>query len=199
MQLQRLSEKTLTISMVAKRCDSPNPERLNEAINLWKDNLTWAEISNKVNIPERTLRRYLRSFGYSRGYDFVSMKLKGRPKSELHKKNLSIARISKGLGRKENNPNWRGGTTSIWLTPEYRLWRKSVFTRDNFTCMGCNIRNGQGKTIELNAHHILPRRDFPHLTFELSNGITLCVPCHNKTKKKEYLSVNIWKQRVSNN
>lgn len=41
-----------------------------------------------------------------------------------------------------------------------------------------------------------PRRDFPHLTFDLLNGITLCKKCHDKTRLKEYLSINIWKQRV---
>lgn len=201
---ERLSEGTLPISLVAKRSDSPNPERLMRAIILWNENKTYKEICGEVNIPETTLKRYLISMGYKRDYSFVSSKLLNKPKSEEHKKNLSISRKVKGIARGEKNYNWKGGISNpkiqIWNTTEYKLWRTSVFVRDNFICQGCEIRNekGLGKTVQLEAHHILPRRDFPHLTLELSNGITLCKHCHDKTRKKEYLSVNIWQQRVQN-
>lgn len=56
-------------------------------------------------------------------------------------------------------------------------WRKSVFKRDNYTCQICLQR---GKYLE--ADHIKPWAYFPELRFELSNGRTLCRPCHDKTK-----------------
>lgn len=77
----------------------------------------------------------------------------------------------------------------------YKLWRKSVFERDDYTCVECGAKNGFGKTITLNADHIKPFSLFPELRFDLSNGRTLCVPCHRETptygfklKKLAYVS-----------
>lgn len=59
-------------------------------------------------------------------------------------------------------------------------WRKSVFERDNYTCRVCERRG-----VYLEAHHIKKFSDYPELRFELSNGATLCRPCHDQTKHKE--------------
>ena len=56
-------------------------------------------------------------------------------------------------------------------------WREAVFQRDDFTCQMCGIRGTY-----LEADHIKPWAFFPDLRFELSNGRTLCRPCHDKTK-----------------
>ena len=37
------------------------------------------------------------------------------------------------------------------------------------------------KGTHLSQYHIKPFADYPDLRFELSNGRTLCVPCHTKT------------------
>lgn len=58
----------------------------------------------------------------------------------------------------------------------YREWRTAVFERDDYTCQECGDRGG-----ELNADHIKTFAHHPDLRFELSNGRTLCVPCHRKT------------------
>lgn len=199
-QLQRLSEKTLSISGGFKRSDSPNPGKILEAINLWRKDIPMFEISKIIGIPQRTTRRYLINLGYKRDYKYVSRALKGKEKSSEHKLALSKSKISKGVASGNKNPNWKGGLTNprikIWNTVEYKLWRTSIFVRDGYICKGCGIKNGLGKTIQFEAHHILPRRDFPHLTFSISNGITLCKACHDKTRRKEYESANIWKQRV---
>lgn len=200
LQLQRLSEETLQSGWVNKRSDSPNPGQIFHAIQLWQEGKTWKEITEEVCVPERTLRRYLINLGYKRDYKFVSQRLKKHIKTEEHKTKISLSRKLNGSAKGENNPNWKGGIKNpkvgLWNTIEYKAWRKFIFERDNYTCRGCGDKNGQGKTVRLEAHHILPRRDFPHLIFDLSNGITLCKSCHDKTRKKEYLSVNIWKQRV---
>lgn len=193
---ERLSEETLQFGWVNKRSDSPNPERLIQAVDLWNKGFIWKDITDKTGIPERTARRYLAKMGFKRTQRFVGNRLKGIAKTESHKSKISAVRIIKGIAKGEKNPNWKGGLSNpkvpVWNTIEYKAWRTSIFLRDNYTCKGCNERGGY-----LEAHHILPRRDFPHLTFELSNGITLCKPCHDKTRRKEYLSVNIWRQRVS--
>lgn len=66
----------------------------------------------------------------------------------------------------------------IRYSPEIEVWRKLVFERDNWTCQECKVRGNY-----LEAHHIKPFAYFPDLRFELSNGMTLCRPCHDKTKK----------------
>jgi 5-methylcytosine-specific restriction endonuclease McrA len=79
-----------------------------------------------------------------------------------------------------NNPNWKGGITpayqKIRASDRYKAWRLAVFERDHYTCVWCDQRGGM-----LNADHIKPFSSHPRLRFTLSNGRTLCVPCHKKT------------------
>lgn len=61
----------------------------------------------------------------------------------------------------------------------YKVWRKSVYERDNYLCRICKNSNNN----KLNAHHINNYADFPKLRTELSNGITLCINCHKSFHK----------------
>jgi hypothetical protein len=80
----------------------------------------------------------------------------------------------------------------------YRQWRSDVFFRDNFTCQECGVRSGNGKAVYLEAHHC--RISFSEIMnkykittieeavlcpelWDINNGLTLCVPCHDKTKE----------------
>lgn len=105
-------------------------------------------------------------------------------------KNLSPEHVEKLRGKRpkasgENNHNWKGGITEInnfiRTSFEYKLWRTSVFERDNYTCVWCGARNGNGKKVVLNADHIKPFSSFPELRFAIDNGRTLCVQCHKTT------------------
>ena len=89
---------------------------------------------------------------------------------------------------------WKGGVTKkndkIRRLAIYKEWRKSVFERDDYTCQNCSVRGG-----DLHADHIHPFALFPELRFDLSNGRTLCKPCHRKTPtygiqltKEDYLA-----------
>ena len=125
---------------------------------------------------------------------------KGRKFTEEHKNNMKISWVgrkgheawNKGkeflsgknnpmFGRKgEKSPQWRGGISSqneiLRHSLEYKLWRDSVFTRDNYTCIWCGKRG-----IRLEADHIKPWAWFPELRFAIDNGRTLCLECHKKT------------------
>lgn len=100
--------------------------------------------------------------------------------SRGHKKSLDTRRRQSLGKRGEQCWNWKGGVSSIneriRASFEYRVWRESIFARDNFTCQECSRRGGK-----LQADHIKPFAFFPELRFELSNGRTLCVDCHRKT------------------
>lgn len=62
-----------------------------------------------------------------------------------------------------------------------KKWRYSVVKRDNFTCQHCSKTINDAK---LNAHHIYSYLDNPSLRYELSNGITFCVECHQEFHKR---------------
>lgn len=59
---------------------------------------------------------------------------------------------------------------------EYKVWRKSVFERDNHTCIECLKR-----WWTLNADHIKTWSEYPELRYDINNWRTLCIDCHRKT------------------
>lgn len=114
---------------------------------------------------------------------------KGRRPSQASLDALRLARVGQpGPFRGQKRPEisgpkchlWRGGVTTeherIRKSVEYKAWRRAVFERDGFRCVGCGAVGGR-----LNADHIKSFARFPALRFDVSNGRTLCVPCHKKT------------------
>lgn len=94
----------------------------------------------------------------------------------------------------EKNPLWKGGVTPknliIRRSIEYRLWRESVYARDNWTCQKCKDNHGKN----LVAHHINNFAQHPELRFAIDNGITLCAKCHNLFHKKNGVKDNTIEQ-----
>lgn len=90
-----------------------------------------------------------------------------------------------GPGRGADHHFWRGGTSSerklIYASREYKAWRNAVFTRDDYTCVLCGARSAAGAPVELEADHIIPWSERRDLLYDVSNGRTLCVPCHRQT------------------
>jgi hypothetical protein len=101
----------------------------------------------------------------------LSIKMLGRKKSIEHRKNIGRSRIG------EKSHFWKGGVTKenelIRKSLSTKIWRESVFERDDFTCRICLNRGG-----ELHPHHIESFALYPELRFSISNGITLCKSCH---------------------
>jgi len=122
---------------------------------------------------------------------------KGKKHSEILKKMLSIRNKTKYL--KENNPNWKGGISSLMhlirTNSKNKEWIQNIFEKNNFTCQIC----GNNKGGNLNAHHIKPLSkliQYYEITtieealnceflWDINNGITLCDKCHRKIHKNE--------------
>lgn len=77
--------------------------------------------------------------------------------------------------RGEAHHNWKGGIGEGRTTKEYKRWRRAVIKRDSHTCQICGC---VPSTVV--AHHIKSYADYADLRFDVSNGITLCRPCHAK-------------------
>lgn len=96
----------------------------------------------------------------------------------------------------ENNVNWKGGVTpeneKERKNIEYYMWRRLVFYRDHFSCRVCGA-NGY-----VQANHILPFRSHKELRTEVSNGITLCIPCHKFVFKREHLFIKFFQGILEN-
>jgi len=59
--------------------------------------------------------------------------------------------------------------------PEYKQWIKDIYKKNDYTCQCCFQRG-----VYLNAHHIQNYSSYKDLRLAVSNGITLCAPCHQK-------------------
>jgi hypothetical protein len=102
--------------------------------------------------------------------------------SESHKKSARTKAHLKKIHQNmfgENNHGWKGGITkknhTIRTSAEFRLWRKTIFEFDNFTCQCCGQHGG-----DLHPHHIFNFADFPEQRLNIENGITLCIACHRE-------------------
>jgi hypothetical protein len=112
----------------------------------------------------------------------TSISLRGKKKSVEHRRKIGLSQTGK------RSHNWQGGISKInWLirgSREYRIWRKSVFERDDYTCIWC------GKKEKLEVDHIKPFAYYPELRFAIDNGRTLCKDCHKKTSTWGYKTIN---------
>jgi hypothetical protein len=121
---------------------------------------------------------------FNKGKKFVhsgSFK-KGRIVSKEIREKISLSNKGKGGMEGDKNPRWKGGITSenqkVKNSIEYKLWRKSVFERDSFTCQKYKSKGGY-----LISHHINNFADFTELRLAIDNGITLSKKAHDEFHK----------------
>lgn len=110
-----------------------------------------------------------------------------------NKKAREKMRIAKLGIRGPEHWNWKGTATERHLAmgrSEYIEWRSMVFERDKYTCQKCGA-----KGVYLQAHHKKSWANYPNLRYNLSNGVTLCEPCHAKVDK---YYANFYKEVVYN-
>ena len=85
----------------------------------------------------------------------------------------SVARRQKFCGKACYDAFQTQDGTSRGRGHEHDKWAERVIARDGARCQWCGDESS-----ELHAHHIRPFINHPELRYDLSNGITLCAPCH---------------------
>jgi hypothetical protein len=80
----------------------------------------------------------------------------------------------------QTNPNFNESLTDEErefkrVSVRYSQWRKDVFARDEFCCVTCGISG-----VYLQAHHLDGFHWCVDKRYDVNNGATLCVPCHDK-------------------
>ena len=159
----------------------------------WKKKLSEAgkgryfsiETRKKLSLAQKGNKKWLGKHHSIETKQRMSLAKKGKKISNEHKKKIS--NFQKGrIGEKSNA--WKGDKC---ITPinmrirksfEYKIWRKSVFERDNYRCVLCGKIGGK-----LNAHHIKSFAKYSELRFDINNGITMCEKCHKIGRKKNPL------------
>lgn len=127
-----------------------------------------------ANANQRLL--YICSCGGKALITFSKFKSGQRCRQCKNKKISTSNSVPRPERRGQNHPNWTGNGKENEQQRrhfEYKLWRKSVFQRDVFTCQLCK----EQKTY-LQAHHLNSFADNVDLRISLDNGITLCGDCH---------------------
>jgi hypothetical protein len=155
-------------------------------INEYRKGKTFSEIANEFNVNRNTLKTIFKR-------KKIPMRNSGSRRGRIPwnkgKEYLSI----KG----NKNPNWKGGITNlnqqIRHCYKYKKWINDIFIRDKYTCQKCNKVGGN---LEVDHHpkkfsDILKENNIDSLEksfgcnelWDIINGRTLCLKCHNRTKQ----------------
>ena len=119
--------------------------------------------------------------------DCYKIGITGRKRDKSIGRKVSISQIKRWdkIGRKTVV------SLAIRTSKMYTDWREAVFERDDYTCQQCGVRGA-----ELNADHypktlalVIKENNIKTLQeailceklWDISNGRTLCVPCHRAT------------------
>lgn len=148
---------------------------MDEIARLYADGMTTLEIAVMTGATSSRVATALRERG-------VPMRPRGAKKNKIPKPE-SVAKAAawrRENFKGENNPNWRGGRRKYEIYKErygyqHKEWSKAVRERDGHTCQHCGITG-----VKLHAHHVKPWQHHPENRFDVSNGLTLCEPCHQK-------------------
>lgn len=73
-----------------------------------------------------------------------------------------------------DNGNWNGNPRRKHRESKHAAWARNVISRDGGKCAQC------GSKESLHAHHVKPYKEHPEIRWDVSNGLTVCAPCHWK-------------------
>ncbi len=117
----------------------------------------------------------------------------GKKLSKEHKEKIGDAH------RGDKSPHWKGGISgianNIRRISRYADWRLQCLKRDKYTCQHCGEQPGRlhvdhikSFAVILDENKILTTQDAVNCQelWKISNGKTLCVPCHRKTETWGY-------------
>ena len=99
----------------------------------------------------------------------------------------------------DKHPRWIADRSKLALVTQTRTgadlaWSRAVKRRDHvcvlFYLGGCHGR--------LEAHHIRSWKNYPHLRYDVDNGITLCLAHHPRKQSEAKLLEAIFQQMVLN-
>ena len=76
--------------------------------------------------------------------------------------------------------NYMRYSAKVIRTKRWKALRQEALRRDDYQCVQCGAR-----ACRLEVDHILPVRDRPDLSYELSNCQVLCSSCHARKTRLE--------------
>lgn len=172
-------------------------DNMDQLIKEYESGRTLDSLGKQYHVSAMTIRAKIIAHGAkTRGYSDAAIQ-REKQNGTVHKAHARIREMCK-TGEFQKNRSamlqgipvekWKGFITPenerLVASPEYKIWKQTVFRRDNFTCQLCNDHD-----CPLAAHHIYPKAKYPDKVLDVDNGITLCNLCHHKTigQEMEYI------------
>lgn len=159
---------------------------VNEIIIEYKNGKTVKQIADEKGYNKNTLQTIFRKLD-------IEMRKGGNKKGYIPwNKNKEYPAI-----RGKNHFNWKGGITplnqKIRHCLKYKIWIRQIFKRDNWTCQKCGQRGGnlEADHYPIKFSDILKKNNVTSYEesqkcnelWNIDNGRTLCLKCHNRTKQ----------------
>lgn len=205
-----IASRSISQALIGRKLSTEHRDKVIVNINAYKQKRHEEGVSKQERIrlslirPDRTGMKHSEATKAK-----MRQKAIGRKMSPAAKDKISRYMIGRRLGTKhplygktredikgEKHPNWQGGVSYknriFRQSTKYAEWRKGIFERDKYTCQACG---SHGSNTFLNADHVKPfaliLREYNISTIEqlyaceelwnLENGRTLCVACHEQT------------------
>lgn len=200
-----VSASTVKRILLANGIELRDKNQADKAKNSWWQNYEYLSeayiqqskstsiIGREVNASSRTVHAWITKLNIPTRPVGGEYK-KGTTMSVGSRRKMSAAKKGKYTG--SNNPNWKGAQISEAVRQrrsyDAKMWRTACLKRDDFKCTMC------GSTQKLHVHHILEFADHPDRRWDINNGKTLCVFCHEKVHKRIFPNWLTERKRVEN-
>lgn len=150
----------------------------------WKKKKRFDEKHTKINCAFCKKKIFMKNWKIERGGKFCSKK--------CHSDWMSVNLTG------ENSFGWKGGLTPFYRSLRtctiYRKWRASVLKRDKHTCQDCDKKDCRFEVDHINPLvqivfenklETLDQAKKCDALWDISNGRTLCKPCHHKKSAEQ--------------